>query len=265
MKLHFLCICIVILNIALAGAAQPVQRRVLPSSTQFVVVATRDWNAVEGVLLRYERANGNKGWKLAGDAIPVVVGKNGMGWGTGVLPTDSPAARTLLDPVKKEGGARSPAGIFWLSTAFGYDPRQRQGWKMPYIVLTPSVECVDDSASRFYNRVLDRRTVAPDWHSSEHMLRSDEAYRLGIAVDHNANPPVPAGGSCIFMHIWSGLGQGTTGCTAMPQEKIEALLAWLDPARNPMLVQLPLVQYKKQRKNWRLPKLPKSLDSRAEF
>ncbi len=264
MKLHFLCICTVIFNSALAASAQSAQSRVLPSSTQMVVVTTHDWNAVEGVLLRYERANGNKRWKLAGDAIPVVVGKNGMGWGAGVLPTDSPAARSLLDPVKKEADGRSPAGIFRLSTAFGYDPRQPPGWKMPYIVLTPSVECVDDSASRFYNRVLDRATVSPDWHSSEQMLRSDEAYRFGIVVDHNANPPAPAGGSCIFMHIWSGPGQGTTGCTAMPQEKIEALLAWLDPARNPMLVQLPLVQYKKQRKNWHLPKLPKSLDSRGE-
>jgi hypothetical protein len=67
------------------------------------------------------------------------------------------------------------------------------------------------------------------------------------------------------MHIWSGAGQGITGCKVMPQEKTEALPARLDPVRNPMLGQMPLVLYKKRRKNWRFPKQPKSLRSRAEF
>ena len=129
---------------------------------------------------------------------------------------------------------------------------------MPYINLTSSVECVDDSASRFYNRVLDRTTVSPDWHSSEKMLQAGEAYRFGIVVDHNTNPAVPAGGSCIFMHIWSGRGQGTVGCTAMPEEQLKTVLAWLDPVRNPLLVQFPYAQYEKERKHWHLPKLPRS-------
>ena len=135
---------------------------------------------------------------------------------------------------------------------------------MPYMPLTPSVECVDDSASHFYNRLLDRATVAPDWHSSEQMRRNDEAYRVGLVVEHNEydeqskHSAVPGGGSCIFMHIWYGRGKGTTGCTAMPQAQIESLLAWIDPARNPMLVQLPDAQYKKLRRHWHLPRLPKS-------
>jgi D-alanyl-D-alanine dipeptidase len=129
---------------------------------------------------------------------------------------------------------------------------------MPYVSLTPSVECVDDASSKFYNRVLDRATVTPDWNSSEHMLRPDGLYRWGLVADHNTDPSTPGTGSCIFMHIWMGPGQGTTGCTAMTQEHLEGVLAWLDPAKNPLLVQLPQAQYKKLKRHWKLPRLPRS-------
>ena len=98
-------------------------------------------------------------------------------------------------------------------------------------------------------------TVTVDWNSSEHMLR-EEVYRWGLVVDHNADPVTPGAGSCIFMHIWRGPGHGTVGCTAMPQEKLESVIGWLDPARKPLLVQLPLAQYENLKKRWRLPDLP---------
>jgi len=258
MKLEFLCSCLVLLGSASLASAQSTHREPLRTSTQIVVVTTPDWSTVEGQLQRYERAQPNKRWKPAGIPITVVVGKNGLGWGVGIIPADNSATRLPQDPVKKEGDGKSPAGIFRLSTAFGYAAQPPTGWKMPYINLTPSVECVDDSASRFYNRVLDRATVTPDWNSSEHMASEGESYRWGAVIDHNANPPVPGVGSCVFLHIWGGPAVGTAGCTAMPQEQLEPILAWLDPARNPLLVQLPQPQYKKLKKPWHLPKLPKS-------
>ena len=229
-----------------ANAQQP-----LKSSTQALVVTTSDWSAVEGKLQRFERSDAHKKWKAVGEPVTVVVGKNGLGWGTGVVPVDPQAG----GPIKKEGDGKAPAGVFRLSTAFGYAPQEQPGWTMPYVSLTPTVECVDDTASKFYNRILDRSSVNPDWHSSEQMRRNDELYRWGIVVDHNANPNTPGGGSCIFMHIWRGPGQGTVGCTAMPQEKLEAVLGWLDPKKNPRLVQLPAAEYEKLRERWKLPKI----------
>ena len=211
MKLKLLLSCILVLCSASIATAQSPHQQPLRSSTQIVVVTTPDWTTVEGRLQRYERTQANKRWKRVGNAIAIVVGKNGLGWGAGLIPTDSPSTRSPQDPVKKEGDGKSPAGIFRLSAAFG----------------------------------------------SEHMLQAGEAYRWGVVVDHNANPAVPAAGSCIFLHIWAGRGIGTTGCTAMPQELLEPILAWLDPARNPLLVQLPLAQYKKLRGHWHLPRLPK--------
>lgn len=243
------------LMIVPAEARQP---KPLASATEIIVVTTSDWSAVEGTLRRYERRGRNHKWASAGQPVTVVVGKNGLGWGSGVVSPDARGIRDASDPVKKEGDGKAPAGVFSLSRAFGYAPQEQPRSKMPYVPLTAQVECVDDSNSRFYNRVVDRDTVAPDWNSSEHMLRSDELYRWGIVVDHNSDPARPGAGSCIFLHIWRGPGQGTVGCTAMPQEQVESLLAWLDPARKPLLVQLPERKYKSLQKKWGLPALAAS-------
>ena len=91
------------------------------------------------------------------------------------------------------------------------------------------------------------------------MRETGEAYRLGIVVDHNgiagasAEAPVRGGGSCIFLHIWQGVGHGTAGCTAMAPAEIEMLLRWLDPKRKPLLVQLTAEEFARVMKPWGLP------------
>jgi D-alanyl-D-alanine dipeptidase len=225
------------------------------ASTQILVVTTEDWNAVAGWLQRYERANAHKGWKKVGLPFPVVVAKKGLGWGAGIAAESDFGVRGALDPVKQEGDMRAPAGLFRLSTAFGYAAEEPSGWKIPYISLAPSVECVDDVRSKYYNRVVDRATVPVDWNSSEHMLYSDGQYRWGLVVEHNMNPVSPGAGSCIFMHVWLGTGEGTVGCTAMAQESVEAVLGWLDATKKPVLLQLPRAEYRQVKKKWKLPRL----------
>ena len=230
----------------------------LVQSTQMIVVTTPDWNTMQGRLQRYERAKAGEAWKPVGGAIPIVVGRNGMAWGSGVVAPES--VRAESDPVKHEGDGRSPAGVFQLGTAFGYASSPLAGTMLPYLSLTPSTECVDDVASESYNRIVNRSTVTPDWKSSEHMRDVGDAYRWGIVVNHNgiANPdgstlPVRGGGSCIFLHIWRDAAHGTAGCTAMETAEIEALLCWLDPKRSPVLVQLPADKYAKAMNPWSLP------------
>jgi D-alanyl-D-alanine dipeptidase len=237
-----------------ATQAQPNQQPVLGSSTQVIVVTTSDWNAVDGRLQLYQRSGLGDPWSAVGEPITVVVGRNGMGWGDGIL--QIPIARNTDEPVKREGDGKAPAGIFRLGTAFGYAAQKPDGWKMPYLALTPNIDCVDDSRSRFYNRVIDRSTVAVDWNSAEHMRSAGEAYRWGVVIDHNADSPRPQGGSCVFMHIWGGPGVGTAGCTAMPEPRIKFILGWLNPAAKPLLVQLPIKQYRRLEKTLRLPPPP---------
>ncbi|HLY97777.1 MAG TPA: hypothetical protein VKT33_01805 [Candidatus Angelobacter sp.] len=257
------CICLIIslflfsLPVPATGAFAQ-QATPLASSAQLIVVTTSDWNAAEARLQRFERS-GHRPWKALGNPVTVVVGKNGLGWGAGIIPLEQ-LPTSADDPVKKEGDGRAPAGIFHLSTAFGYAPKNNYAWNMPYVSLSQSVECVDDTSSKFYNRIVDRGTVAPDWNSSEHMLRDDELYRWGIVVDHNSSPVKAGSGSCIFLHIWRGPGQGTVGCTAMPQAELENILGWLNPKKNPLLVQLPAAQYEALRTSLKLPKLGLTTD-----
>ena len=244
---------------AQAGSARP---DAFAGSTQMIVVTTAGWDAVEGRLQRYERATAHGRWLRVGAAIPVVVGGKGLGWGIGLATSSAPGIRDDPEPEKREGDGRAPAGVFELGTAFGYAAQPLQGLKLSYLTLTPSIECVDDANSKYYNRILDRLTVTPDWNSSEHMRNTGESYRWGIVVDMNGtvtgpnrSAPVPGGGSCVFLHIWHSRDKGTAGCTAMPQTDLETLIVWLDPARKPLMVQLPEPAYRRLAKQWKLPDL----------
>jgi L,D-peptidoglycan transpeptidase YkuD (ErfK/YbiS/YcfS/YnhG family) len=250
-KLLFCCLLLALPSLVFAKEAPP---SVLAHSTQMIVVTTADWNAVSGSLQRYQRSSPGAAWRTVGGPITIVVGKRGTAWGIGAAPIT--AVSRPEDPVKREGDRKSPAGIFRFGTSFGYAPHKPAQWKMPYLPLTPNIDCVDDSNSRYYNRIVDRSTVTPDWNSSEHMRLAGTAYIWGVVIDHNANHPRPGGGSCVFMHIWAGPGIGTTGCTAMPEPQVKQILGWLNPAAYPLLVQMPLQSYRQLEKQYRLPPPP---------
>ncbi len=104
--------------------------------------------------------------------------------------------------------------------------------------MTPTLEAIDDPRSRFYNQVVDRAEVPrPDWRSSEKMS-TISVYELGLVVFHNTER-LPGCGSCIFLHLQSPNNTGTAGCTALRRADLLALLLWLDPARQPVLIQAP--------------------------
>ncbi|HEX8187996.1 MAG TPA: L,D-transpeptidase family protein [Pyrinomonadaceae bacterium] len=217
-------------------------------SRQLLVVTTRGWDDVPGTLRRFERKGTKGAWVQVGKEVPVAVGRNGLGWGAGLVETGGEAG-----PQKKEGDGRAPAGVFALGPAFGFAPARDAWLRLPYTPLTPSVECVDDTASRSYNLIVDRAAAGgADWNSSERM-RSVEGYRRGLVVRHNAAPVVAGRGSCIFLHVWAGPGKGTAGCTAMEEASLTGLLRWLDPKQTPLLVQLPGAEYARLRAAWGLP------------
>lgn len=219
----------------------------LRSATQLILVVTPDWNTVQGELRRFERASGAQAWQPVGAPGTIVVGKNGTAWDPLVTPA-------VPGPSKREGDGRSPAGVFSLGTAFGYAPAQDASWlRVPYLPVVEGIECVDDPASSAYNQIVDRRTIQrPDWTSSEKMREVGEAYRWGVVVNYNT-PAVAPRGSCIFLHIGGDGGQGTAGCTAMAPDVLRQVMAWIDPARSPVVVQLPRAAYDALRQTWALP------------
>jgi L,D-peptidoglycan transpeptidase YkuD (ErfK/YbiS/YcfS/YnhG family) len=80
----------------------------------------------------------------------------------------------------------------------------------------------------------------------------DQRYRLGLVIEHNAQA-VPGAGSCIFAHLWKSPSDPTAGCTAMAEPAMQALLGWLDPARNPVFVLLPRTELERLHAAWQLP------------
>jgi D-alanyl-D-alanine dipeptidase len=221
----------------------------IAESRQLILVVTGGWDAVGGEMTLYERDSINDQWRAVGEKIPIAVGRNGMAWGKGLH-----GEAIGEGPVKQEGDGRSPAGVFSLSSAFGYAAREHAGEvKLPYVQAVATLECVDDPQSAHYNRIIDRVSVEnPDWKSSERMLRDDDQYRWGVVVDQNAKGE-PGCGSCVFLHIWEAPGKGTAGCTAMNLSSMEDVLRWLDAKMRPLLVQLPRAEFERLRKAWGLP------------
>lgn len=216
---------------------------------QALVVKTADWNIFKASLQRYERKAGDEPWGVVGGMIPAVVGRNGLGWGVGIHPQIS-----CEGPMKREGDGKAPAGIFILKSAFGYAPVEEITWlKLPYRQSTAQIQCVDDTQSPYYNKLVDTTKVKQNWNSYEEMRRQDFLYRLGVVVEHNTDPVIPGRGSCIFLHIWEDDFEGTSGCTAMKAEHLDVILLWLDPYAMPILVQLPESEYIRFRTAWYLP------------
>jgi D-alanyl-D-alanine dipeptidase len=154
-------------------------------------------------------------------------------------------------PVKKEGDGKSPAGGFSIGVAYGYGA-PLEGARLVYTRVDDTYHCVDDGASPQYNRIVSTRELVENWSSSEPMRRSDELYRWVIVIDHN--PEAIAGaGSCIFFHVWRNAKDATVGCAAMERRHMEALLGWLDPSADPVVVLLPESAHQQLRGPWGLP------------
>ncbi|MBF0408026.1 MAG: L,D-transpeptidase family protein [Candidatus Riflebacteria bacterium] len=157
----------------------------------------------------------NKVWRSALSPVQACVGRNGV----------------ALPGRKREGDGKTPAGIFQIGSAFGYAASIET--KMPYLAVTSEDIWVDDVNSPDYNRFRKKGTTSAG--SYEEMRRKDSLYRYGLVVEYNTSPVIKGAGSAIFIHVWSGPGTSTSGCIAFPEEKMREILAWLDPAKKPVI------------------------------
>lgn len=233
------------------NAAQPTPLHPWNEAGQFVVVTTPGWDSNKGTLRAFERSG--SGWRQVGADHPVTLGRAGSAWGLGLHPVQAGG------PVKREGDGRSPAGIFSVGIAFGYHAAAVTG--LDYQAMTGSHYCMDVSNSPLYNRIVDASVVGEsavagstepmrlDLHSS-----GDQRYRLGFVIEHNPKA-APMGGSCIFAHLWKSPANSTSGCTAMEDRSMSALLPWLDRARRPVFALLPTAEYRRLQSEWKLPEL----------
>lgn len=217
-------------------------------SEQMILVISPDWNSAKASLLRFARIEGQ--WTPLAPALPVVIGKAGSAWGLG-LHSAQPGQQ------KREGDGRAPAGIFAIGPAFGY--AKSVSTSLEYQAMTAHDYCIDVSDSPLYNQIVDARQVGEKavMGSTEPMRRDlhldgDQRYSIGFVIEHNPQHQ-PAGGSCIFAHLWKSADSPTAGCTAMNEPVMRELLGWLDREKTPLFVLLPRAEYERLRKAWQLP------------
>jgi L,D-peptidoglycan transpeptidase YkuD (ErfK/YbiS/YcfS/YnhG family) len=232
-----------------SGAEEPTWS--LPSeSSQLIVGIASDWNSSKVTLRRFERQGTS--WRIVGKPFPGRLGVKGLVWGRGVHP------RTDEMSDKAEGDGRAPAGAFTLGLSFGYEEKWKAKTKLPYVKVGTRDLLVEDPSSDLYNKYvrLDREPSTA-FEKKQQMKQNDPVHRLKIFINHNVDPePVPGKGSAILFHIWRRGGEGATlGCTSISDASIEAMMGWLDPAKNPIYVLLPAREYRERQETWGLPKL----------
>lgn len=183
----------------------------LGKAKRLVLVTASSMTDTSATMRLYERGASNEPWHALGDAEPAMIGKTGMGWSRFYL---SLARRG--EPIKIEGDKKAPAGVFPIGRSFGILASSRPG----YLHVTPDTICVHDPSSPAYNTIASRARLGPV--PAENMSRVLPMYRRGLLVDYPTDGRQRAG-SCIFIHVWRGPGNGTAGCVALPEPRVEAL------------------------------------------
>ncbi len=180
---------------------------------QMLLVITQAAGKSRAQLFCLEKINGN--WQKALEPMSASVGRNG-----------------IADPeMKREGDGCSPYGVYPVGLAFGYDATCST--RMPYRQVFADDVWVDDPASTDYNRLVKQASTSAK--SFEHMRRSDELYRKGLVVEYNTDPVIAGKGSAIFIHFWGKPFNSTAGCLGLPKHHLDEVLAFLDPAKSPVI------------------------------
>lgn len=180
------------------------------AARRLVVIETPSMNGPAATLETFERRDVKSPWVQSGDMRDAVVGAKGVAWGWGF--------QTIArggEPLKVEGDKRTPAGVFRFGSAFGFAPQSYPG----YLRLEENKHlCVDDAKSPYYSQIVP--SVSAGEATSGEKMWAIEFYKRGLVVDYPTNREARAG-SCIFVHIWAGADQGTSGCVAAAEDHVE--------------------------------------------
>jgi L,D-peptidoglycan transpeptidase YkuD (ErfK/YbiS/YcfS/YnhG family) len=217
--------------------------------TQLMVAVPPDWNSMHAQMELFERSAPGAKWVKIGAPFPVLLGKNGSAWGSGLAGQNEPQLH------KKERDGRAPAGVFQIGKIYTYDPQLPAGADYPFHQVTTADAWVDDMSSPNYNKfvTIDNPAQPPPWFEKQKMRHNDFAYRWLVEIRHNSDPPVPGHGSAIFFHIRRGVNRPTAGCTTMAEGNLVSVIRWLRREKHPCYALLPRNEYQAYREKWDLP------------
>ena len=181
----------------------------------------------------------NTSWTSSHATVRTFVRRDGT-WHARFTPFHAHIGRRGFGRHKHEGDEQTPVGSYGVGRLFGTaaDP----GVRASYRRTDQRDFWVDESASPYYNRWR-RGTSADGSHAYidgrythvEH-LYVPSVYDHAFVIRYNVHY-VPGRGSAIFFHHTNGLG--TSGCVAVADRRIRALLRWIDKTRGIRIVMGP--------------------------
>ncbi|MFB9974403.1 SH3 domain-containing protein [Allobacillus sp. SKP2-8] len=188
------------------------QLSTIDNNDQLILVTSNGYSTNRATIETFERG-GDGNWKSL-MKVNGYIGKNGFAGN------------------KKEGDGKTPTGKYSLGTAFGQ--KGNPGTKLPYKAITSDDVWVDDPESPLYNTWQSKSATQDQWTSAENM--NHRLYTNGFVINYNTNQ-VPYEGSAIFFHVGNSY---TLGCIATSESHVVSMMQWIDPAKNPIIVQTPM-------------------------
>lgn len=158
--------------------------------------------------------------------------KNPLGKWTPILTTTGYIGKYGFTNNMSEGALKSPVGKYTIGIAFGQ--KGNPGTKLSFRQITSDDVWVDDPKSSLYNTWQSKSKTKGKWNSAESM--TNKLYVYGFVINYNTQR-IPYKGSAIFFHVGTSY---TAGCTATSEKNVVSILKWLNPAKNPVIIQTPL-------------------------
>lgn len=212
--------------------ALPIKESRVGDARQVVVVTAPSWKSTEGTLATYEKRGGT--WDVVQPSVRAQLGYGGLVRGN----------------QRRQGTGTVPTGVFAILSGFGRkaDP----GTQLDYIQVDR------DDAWTYNPRVPSTynvfQTANRSWKSYggyvEHLWDMGYQYDYVAVLDYNlpsgpittgakgirrsSTPPNTSRGGGIFLHVDNG--NKTAGCIAIKKSAMRDVLAWLDPAKDPVIV-----------------------------
>jgi L,D-peptidoglycan transpeptidase YkuD (ErfK/YbiS/YcfS/YnhG family) len=129
----------------------------------------------------------------------------------------------------RDNVARTPAGVFGLTQAFGNQPNN--GTKLPYFRANRADWWNGEVPSPAYNtHVHQANSPGP---GSENLYTAGFVYSHAVVIDYNRFPVVKGAGGAFFLHVANG--QPTAGCVSIGHLNLDHVMRWLDPRQHPMI------------------------------
>ncbi len=128
-----------------------------------------------------------------------------------------------------EGSARTPAGVFGLTEAFGNQPSN--GTRLPYFQASRADWWDGESGTPAYNTHVHQ--AASPGPASENLYTAGAVYAHAVVIDYNRYPVVAGAGSAFFLHVTNR--RATAGCVAIDATSLNAVMRWLNPSAHPVI------------------------------